>query len=87
MKVKIHPTQTLYSTDAVEWKHIGTGEKHAVNKKRQIQTVEPIEKKESKKRKKTEKGAVDTSALLAGHVNNYAVDTEKLLAPMELNKQ
>ena len=87
LKVKIHPTQTLYSTDAVEWRHIGTGEKHAVNKKRQIQTVEPIEKKESKKRKKTEKGAVDTSALLAGHVNNHAVDTKKLLATMEPNKQ
>lgn len=90
LKVKIHPTQTLYSTDAVEWRHIGTGEKHTVSKKRQIQTVEPVE--ESKKRKKTEKGAVDTSALLAGAattLNSHAVDTKKLLAAMEpiANKQ
>ena len=87
LKVKIHPTQTLYSTDAVEWKHIGTGEIHAVSKKR-TQTVE-LDKKESNKRKKTDKGAVDTSALLGGAINttNHAVDTHKLLATVERNKQ
>jgi hypothetical protein len=85
LKVKIHPTQTLYSTDAVEWRHIGTGETYVVVKKKRIQ--EPLEKKEAKKRKKADNGTVDTSALLGGAINNAVVDTHKLLSTMAPNKQ
>jgi hypothetical protein len=84
LKVKIHPMQTLYSTDAVDWRYIGTGEKHVVIKKKRVQ--EPLEKKETKKRKKADNGTVDTSALLGGAITTV-IDTQKLLSTMGPNKQ
>ena len=95
LKVKIHPTQTLYSTDCVDWMHIGTGEKH-VDIKKQSTPVEPAEKqvelaekKQNKKRKTADTGVVNTSALLSdiNTTKNNAVDTHKLLATMDSTKQ
>ena len=45
IKVKMHPTQTLFSSDAVEWKHVGTGERYTMpaSKKRKL-TLEPEQK-------------------------------------------
>jgi hypothetical protein len=79
IKVKIHPTQTLFSSDAVEWKHVGTGEKYTIpaSKKRKL-TLEP-EQKDKKKRKKST--TIDTSELLlpAEMPGSQVFDTNKLL--------
>jgi hypothetical protein len=86
IKVKVHPTQTLYSSDAVEWKHIGTGENYTkpASKKRK-RTPEP-EKKERKDKKKRRQStdpanAIDTSELLplADTPGSHALDTKDLL--------
>ena len=86
LKVKLHPTQTLYTADVqpADWRHIGTGEKHTMKRSA---SVEPIDSKEKNKKRKTTdlEGTMSTSALLS-IVKANTVDTQKLLAAVESPK-
>ena len=92
LKVKIHPNQTLFSSDnGLNWMHMGTGETHTIATNEVSEPEKPpvqaAEKKESKKRKRGK--TVDTASLLDGvDVNtSNAVDTQKLLSALGPTQQ